>query len=638
MTAGSRDTEGVVTRPTPGSVPDAPGSYQFLDAEGRAIYIGKASSLRQRLSSYFQDPAGLAYRTRQMVEAADRVEWTVTASEVEALILEHSLIQRHQPRFNVRLKDDKSYPWLAVSVEDEWPRPMVLRGKRRRGLRYFGPFGHVRSLRLTLDQLLRAYPLRSCSQAKLRSHQRLGRPCLLADIGKCSAPCVEAITPEAYAELVGGFIDAVQGNLEPLREQLEADMGAAAAGMEYEQAARLRNRLAAVDQVAEVQELVLPDDRSVDLIGFASDPAGAALSALRVRHGRIVGRTASLLDGEGEDGDLAMSGLLDYYGADGLDWPDELVLPAGLVDLATLRQWLAATSERPPKVAASVRGTRRALLERAQANAAEDLRRDRLHRASDHNARSQALVALQEALGLAEAPLRIECFDMSHFQGTNYVGSMVVFEDGMPRRDAYRRFEVKTVEGNDDFAAMREVLGRRLAYLAEGEAGEEGRPRRFGYRPQLLVIDGGKGQLAEAVAAIGELGLEQPPAVVGLAKRFEELFLPGQRAPVVLPRSSPALFLLQQVRDEAHRFAISFHRQRRGKAMVASLLDGVPGLGPRRQAKLLETFGTVRGIREAGLDGLRALPWLPDEVARAVWDALQGYGDPVASGPTETGD
>ncbi len=580
-----RDNEEVVTRPPSGAIPEAPGSYQFLDVEGRPIYIGKAASLRQRLNSYFQDPSGLAFRTRQMVEAADRVEWTVTASEVEALILEHSLIQRHKPRFNVRLKDDKSYPWLAVSVDDEWARPMVLRGKRRRGLRYFGPFGHVRSLRTTLDQLLRAYPLRSCTNAKLRSHQRLGRPCLLADIGKCAAPCVGAVTPEAYAELLGGFIDAVQGNLVPLRAKLSEEMAESAAAMEYEQAARLRNRIAAVDQVAEVQELVLPDDRSIDLVGFASDAAGAALSALRVRHGRIVGRTASLLDGEGEDGDLAMSGLLDYYGAEGLDWPEELVLPEHLVDPSTLRRWFAASSERPPKVTTSVRGTRRSLLDRAQANAAEDLRRDRLHRASDHNARSQALLALQEALGMPEAPLRIECFDMSHFQGTNYVGSMVVFEDGLARRDAYRRFEVKTVEGNDDFAAMREVLRRRLGYLVEPSAGEVGRPRRFGYRPQLLVIDGGKGQLAEA-----------------------------------------------------HRFAVGFHRQRRGKAMVASLLDEVPGLGPARQAKLLETFGTVRGIREAGLDGLRGLPWLPDAVARAVWDALQGYGDAVASGSPETGD
>jgi len=620
----------MVERPVAGSIPDAPGSYQFLDGEGRPIYIGKASSLRSRISSYFQDSSGLAYRTKQMVEAAERLEWTVTATELEALILEHGLIQRHQPRFNVRLKDDKSYPWLAISVNEEWPRPMVLRGKRRRGLRYFGPFVHTRSLRTTLDLLLRAYPVRSCSNTKFKSHQRLGRPCLLADIGKCSAPCTGKIAPEAYAEILGGFVDALEGNLEPLKTSLNAEMQVASASMEYELAARARNRLAAVEQVAESQEIVLPDAASVDFVGFAADPSGASLSVLRVRHGRIIGRTGAMLEGSGLDDDLLLSGVVDYYGLGGLDWPREIVLSEELVDATTLRQWLRTVTDQAPKLSQSVRGTRRSLLDRAQFNAEADLRRDRLQRASDYNARSQALLALQEALGMTEAPLRIECFDMSHFQGTHYVGSMVVFEDGLARRDAYRRFEVKTVAGNDDFAAMREVLRRRLAYLKVPREGEG--PQRFGYRPQLLVIDGGKGQLSEAVAAIAELHIEPAPAVIGLAKRYEEIFLPGRSAAIILDRQSPALFLLQQLRDEAHRFAIGFHRQRRGKAMVESLLDGVAGLGPRRREQLLEHFGTVSAVREASLEDLESLGWLPVEVAEALWNRLRGL-DPREVAP-----
>ena len=624
---------GTVTlqRPPAGTIPDSPGSYQFKDRDGRVIYVGKAKSLRSRLSNYFVAPSALLPRTAQMVAAAESVEWIEVRNEVEALMLEYSLIKQHRPRFNVRLRDDKSYPFLAVTLDDEWPRAMVLRGAKRKGVRYFGPYGHAYAIRETLDLLLRTFPVRTCSDNKFANHARLGRPCLLFHIEKCAGPCVKEIGKEDYDRLVGELLDFLDGSTTPVTRRLEDEMRKASMELEFERAARLRDRLTAVRKAIEKQQMVTEKSEDIDVIGIAEDELEAAVQVFYVRRGRVTGRKGFIVD---KVEDLSRAQLLAHileqlYAETTLDIPKEVLVPDEPESREVYEEWL--TMLRGSKVVVRVpqRGDKRALHETVTRNAGEEFTRHRLRRSSDHNSRAKALNALQDALGLPEAPLRIECYDMSHIQGSDYVGSMVVMEDGLPKKSDYRRFKVKGVGGNDDYAAMEEVLTRRLTALlverdrplAEGE-----RPRKFSYPPQLLLVDGGKGQLGVATKVVEELGLEDEIPVASLAKQFEEVFVPGQADPIRIPRQSEALYMLQRIRDEAHRFAITYHRQLRGKRMTKSVLDDIPGLGPTRKKRLLKEFGGVTAIKAASLETLTALPWLPAPVAAAIHDKIHGPG------------
>jgi excinuclease ABC subunit C len=621
----------MVKRPPAGTIPEAPGSYQFKDVHGRVIYVGKASNLRQRLSNYFQSPVNLHPRTAQMVETAESVEWTIVRNEVEALMLEYSLIKQHDPRFNVRLRDDKSYPFLAVTVDEQWPRALVMRGRKRKGTRYFGPYAHAYAIRDTLDLLLRSFPIRTCSQAKFNQHERLGRPCLLFHIEKCAGPCVGEIDEMPYRQLVTDLCEFLDGDTDEIVDRLEADMQAAATDLEFERAARLRDRLLAVRKAIEKQQMVADRNEDLDVIGIAEDELEAAVQVFYVRRGRVVGRKGFVLDKVEEltPGRLIDRILESMYGDDPiLGVPKQVLVPYEAEELATYEEWLSMGRGSRVQVRVPQRGDKRSLLETVTRNAEGEFTRHRMKRASDHNSRSRALTELQDHLGLPEAPLRIECYDMAHLQGSDYVGSMVVLEDGLPNKREYRRFKVNTVGGDevsasDDYAAMAEVVRRRLqAYLDERDrpVNERGdKPGKFAYPPQLLLVDGGKGQLSAAKRVIDELDLADEIPVAGLAKRFEEVFVPGRSEPVEIPRGSEALFMLQRIRDEAHRFANTFHRERRSKRMTTSALDGIPGLGEVRQKKLVKALGGVNAVKRADLGELKALGFLPDAVAEAVY-------------------
>ena len=646
----------------PQSVPDAPGSYQFKDATGRIIYVGKARSLRSRLSNYFQDPAHLNPRTAQMMERATSVEWIVVGSDVEAIMLEYNLIKAHRPRFNIRLVDDKSYPYLAVTVGDEWPRATVMRGARRKDTRYFGPYAHAYAIRETLDLLLRSFPIRTCSDAKLRRHQLLGRPCLLYHIERCSGPCVGAVEPEEYGRLVSELMGFLDGDTKPVVDRLEAEMREAAGELEFERAARLRDRLATVRLAVERQQMVTDTPENLDAIAIAEDELAAAVQVLHVRRGRVVGRHGFVVEKVEPLTSSQLVGrvLEQHYAETPIGIPRELLVPELPEDVATYEAWLSELRGGKVTVRVPRRGRKRELLATARQNAEDQLKRNRLRRATDLTSRAAALEELQQALGLKEAPLRIECYDMSHIQGTDYVGSMVVFEDGLAKRSDYRRFKVSAVQGNDDYGAMHEVLTRRLRRLSEapssgevgtdrpevvagthGAAGTEvdaepsldGRRRRkarFAYPPQLLLLDGGKGQLGVGVRVLEELGLSDEIAVASLAKQLEEVFVPGRPDPVQIPRDSEAIYLLQQARDEAHRFAIGFHRELRGRRMTRGALDGIAGLGPARRRRLISEMGGVRAVQAAALEDLLGLGWLPEAVARAVYEHLHARRTPKA--------
>lgn len=615
----------MISKPT-GTIPDKPGSYQFRDAHSRIIYVGKAKNLRARLSSYFVNPDQLHPRVAAMVESAASVEWIEVRNELEAVMLEYSLIKEHRPRFNIRMRDDKSYPFLAISMEDEWPRAYVMRGRRRKGNRYFGPYAHAWAIRETLDLLLRTFPVRTCSPSKFRQHERLERPCLLFHIEKCSGPCVGAVQKEAYGEHVEQLIRFLNGNGEVVRSRLERDMTEAASTQDFERAAVLRDRLGAVAKVLEKQQMVAGSDEDFDLVGLVEDELQAAVQLFHVRHGRVVGRNAHIVD---KVEDTTSAGLMErvveglYEEDPALGIPPLILLSDEPSQRDELAVWLSSRAGRAVELRVPARGAKRDLLEMVKVNAREDLQRTRLKRSSDHNARSKSLLELRDALELPNAPLRIECFDMAHLQGTDYVGSMVVLEDGLPNRREYRRFKVKDVPGNDDYAAMREVLTRRFsAYIAEREEGVENKRRKFGYPPQLLLVDGGKGQLNVAIQVLEELGLEAEIPVAALAKEFEEVFVPGKSESIRIPRTSEALYMLQVVRDEAHRFANSFHRELRQKRMTRGALDGIDGLGERRRKRLIESFGGVRGVKSASLEDLLELSWLPEDVAKAVYEHL----------------
>jgi len=612
-------------RPAQGTIPDLPGVYKFRDARGRVIYVGKAKSLRSRLSSYFADMAGLHPRTQQMVTTASSVEWTVVSNEVEALQLEYSWIKEFDPRFNVRYRDDKSYPSLAVTLYEDYPRLQVMRGPKKKGVRYFGPYAHAWAIRETLDLLMRVFPARTCSAGVFKRAGQVGRPCLLGYIGKCSAPCVGRVSAQEHRAIVDDFCDFMAGRTDQMIRRMEKEMQVAAANQEYEKAARLRDDVGALRRAMEKQAVVFGDGTDADVVAFAEDGLEAAVKVFHVRGGRVRGERGWVVD-KVEDVDTAAlveQFLLQVYGDAGEEVPREVLVPALPPDAEALTTWLCDLRGTRVDFRVPQRGDKRALMETVQRNAADTFARHKLRRASDLTARSVALAEIADALALDEAPLRIECFDVSHVQGTNVVASMVVFEDGLPRKSEYRRFSVR--EASDDTAAMAEVLRRRFArHVEERAAGpdpETGRPRRFAYPPNLVVVDGGLPQANAARRALADLGIVDV-AVCGLAKRLEEVWQPGADVPVILPRSSEGLYLLQRVRDEAHRFAVTFHRQRRSKSMVESTLDTVPGLGETRRRALLRHFGSLKRLRTAGVEDIMGVPGIGRRTAEAVVAAV----------------
>ncbi|MDQ6650716.1 MAG: excinuclease ABC subunit UvrC [Actinomycetota bacterium] len=636
-------------RPAPGTIPDSPGVYKFRDERGRVVYVGKAKSLRSRLSSYFQDLANLHPRTQTMVRTAAAVEWTVVTTEVEALQLEYSWIKEFDPRFNIRYRDDKSYPSLAITFDEEFPRLQVMRGPKRRGVRYFGPYAHAWAIRETLDLLLRVFPARTCSAGVFKRAGQVGRPCLLGYIGKCSAPCVGRVSPEEHRRIVEDFADFMSGQTSTYLRRLEKEMQVAAADQHYERAARLRDDIGALRRAIEKQAVVLGDGTDADVVAFAEDPLEAAVQVFYVRGGRVRGQRGWVVD-KVEDldtGGLVEQFLTQVYGGETADEvPREVLVPVLPPDADAVGEWLCELRGTRVDLRVPQRGDKRALMETVGRNAAQSLALHKLKRASDLTARSRALAEIQEGLELPEAPLRIECFDVSNLQGTSVVASMVVFEDGLARKSEYRRFAVKGVEGQDDVASMYEVVSRRFTrYLEErrktGEldVGAEtiGRPAKFAYPPNLVVVDGGPPQVAAAARALADLGIVDV-SLCGLAKRLEEVWLDGRPDPVILPRTSEGLYLLQRIRDEAHRFAIAYHRQKRSTTMTASALDGVPGLGETRRKALLRHFGSLKRARAAGVDELTEVPGIGRRTAEAVLAALEAAPAPGPAVNPATGE
>jgi excinuclease ABC subunit C len=611
-------------RPETSSIPDAPGAYLFRDGDGRVVYVGKARSLRKRLSSYWGKP--LHPRTEAMVGSAASVEWIVASTEVDALMLEYNLIQRHKPRFNIRYRDDKSYPYLALTVGEKWPRAQVLRGAKRKNVRYFGPYGHAWAIRDTLDALTRVFPVRTCTNSFFDQRARAGRPCLYFDIGRCAGPCVPAVTgatEEIYREHVEALGEFLGGNAKPVLARLERDMQRASQGQEFEQAARLRDQLLAARRALETQEMVLDRAEDLDVIGMAQDDLEAAFQVFFVRGGRVLGRKGWVVDRveELDIQDLVASFLRQLY-MEREEVPPRVLVPQLPSDPDLLGAWLGG--RRGSKVAISVpeRGAKRRLQEVVSRNASEAFHRHKLRRASDFGARSRALTELARTLGLEQAPLRIECYDISNLGPTDKVGSMVVFEDGLPKRSDYRRFEIKGVAGQDDFASMEEMLRRRFSRLIEPEREAPTRGRRFSYPPALVVVDGGRGQLAQATKVLSNFGLSIPH--IGLAKRLEEIYFPDHPEPLVIARGSESLFVLQHVRDEAHRFAITYHRAKREKRALASPLDEIPGIGPVRKRALLKRFGSLAAAGRATAEELGATPGIGPDMAKSIYEHLHG--------------
>ncbi|WP_284849925.1 excinuclease ABC subunit UvrC [Corynebacterium rhinophilum] len=678
-------------RPAPGTIPTEPGVYKFRDENRRVIYVGKAKNLRARLSNYFQDITQLHPRTRQMVLTASSVEWTVVASEVEALQLEYTWIKRFDPHFNVMYRDDKTYPMLAVSVGEVVPRAFFYRGPRRKGVRYFGPYSHAWAVRESLDLLTRVFPMRTCSKGVYNRHERLGRPCLLGYIGKCDAPCIGRVSKEEHRETVNELVSFMNGNTAGVRRKLVKDMEAAAENLEFERAARLRDDLGAIDKIMEQQAVVFADGTDADLIAFNSDELEAAVQIFHVRGGRIRGQRGWVVERAGdqatsepiEEGQpdpalpaLVQNFLIQFYSdavereeqearedaalaADvqrrGVDQESHMeqrhvhVIPREI-----LVQAMPEESEQVVSLLEELRGARvdlrvpqrgdkRSLMDTVEKNAKEQLRQHKLKRVGDLTARSAALQDIQDALGMDQAPLRIECTDISHIQGTDVVASLVVFEDGIPKKSDYRRYRIKEAAGDghsNDVGSIAEITRRRFkrhnqdklanpdeekeeSSFAEEKVAEESAEagRRFAYPPQLFIVDGGAPQVAAAQEVFDELGIVDV-TLVGLAKRLEEIWVPGDDEPVILPRNSQALFLLQQIRDEAHRFAITYHRQQRSKRMRSSALDAIPGLGPQRRTDLVKHFGSVKKLKAATVDEICEVNGFGPKLAQTVYDKL----------------
>ncbi|MFF0081729.1 excinuclease ABC subunit UvrC [Streptomyces canus] len=647
-------------RPKPGEIPDTPGVYRFRDEHRRVIYVGKAKSLRQRLANYFQDLASLHPRTRTMVTTAASVEWTVVSTEVEALQLEYSWIKEFDPRFNVKYRDDKSYPYLAVTMNEEFPRVQVMRGQKRKGVRYFGPYGHAWAIRDTVDLLLRVFPVRTCSAGVFKNAARTGRPCLLGYIGKCSAPCVDRVSADEHRDLAEDFCDFMAGRTGTYIRRLEQQMTEAAEEMEYERAARLRDDIGALKKAMEKSAVVLADATDADLIAVAEDELEAAVQIFHVRGGRVRGQRGWVTDKVEEitTGALVEHALQQLYGEEkGDSVPKEVLVPALPDPVEPVQEWLAERRGSGVSLRIPQRGDKKALMETVQRNALQALGLHKTKRASDLTTRSRALEEIAEALDLDSAPLRIECYDISHLQGDDVVASMVVFEDGLQRKSEYRRFQIKGFAGQDDVRSMHEVISRRFRrYLAEKEkTGEwvddlpeegtpenglkddDGRPKKFAYPPQLVVVDGGQPQVAAAKKALDELGIDDI-AVCGLAKRLEEVWLPEDDDPVVLPRTSEGLYLLQRVRDEAHRFAITYQRTKRAQRFRSSPLDDVPGLGDTRKQALLKHFGSLKKLRSATIDQICEVPGIGRKTAETIAVALAQAAPAAPAVNTATGE
>ena len=655
-------------RPKPGEIPDSPGVYRFRDEHRRVIYVGKAKSLRQRLANYFQDLAGLHPRTRSMVTTAASVEWTVVSTEVEALQLEYSWIKEYDPRFNVKYRDDKSYPYLAVTMNEEYPRVQVMRGHKKKGVRYFGPYAHAWAIRDTVDLLLRVFPVRTCSAGVFKNAARTGRPCLLGYIGKCSAPCVDRVSAEEHRELADEFCDFMTGRTNTYIRRLEKQMAEAADEMEYERAARLRDDVGALKKAMEKNAVVLADATDADLIAVAEDELEAAVQIFHVRGGRVRGQRGWVTDKVEEitTGALVEHALQQLYGEETGDAvPKEVLVPALPDPVEPVQEWLAGRRGSGVSLRIPQRGDKKALMETVQRNAQQALVLHKTKRASDLTTRSRALEEIADALDLDSAPLRVECYDISHLQGDDVVASMVVFEDGLARKSEYRRFQIKGFAGQDDVRSMHEVITRRFRrYLAEkektgewtdgendetpeidrngeivgtGPTEDDGRPKKFAYPPQLVVVDGGAPQVAAARRALDELGIDDI-AVCGLAKRLEEVWLPGDDDPVVLPRTSEGLYLLQRVRDEAHRFAITYQRTKRSKRFRSSPLDDVPGLGDTRKQALIKHFGSVKRLRAATIDQICEVPGIGRKTAETIVAAFARAAPPAPAVNTATGE
>lgn len=659
-------------RPAPGTIPVEPGVYKFRDVHSRVIYVGKAKSLRSRLNSYFADVYSLHPRTRQMVTTAASVEWTVVSTEVEALQLEYNWIKEFDPRFNVRYRDDKSYPVLAVSLNEEYPRVFVYRGARKKGVRYFGPYAHAWAIRETLDLLLRVFPVRTCSAGVFKRHNQIGRPCLLGYIDKCSAPCVGRVNADEHRQIVEDFCDFLSGKTDRLVKELERKMHSASEELEFETAARLRDDVQALRRALEKQAVVLGTGTDADVVEFAIDELEVAVQIFHVRDGRVRGQRGWVVDKSGDAIDEIDSGgelpvlveqfLTQFYGEQstlaaqagdeqpGAVVPREVLVPALPRDAEQVQQWLTGIRGSAVQLRVPQRGDKKALAETVQRNAQESLQQHKLRRAGDLTARSAALQGIQDALDLDSAPLRIECVDISHVQGTDVVASLVVFEDGLARKSEYRHYAIKEAAGDgrsDDVASIAEVTRRRFgklrrdldaaeaADLAALESGSDpmesglpgidpktGKPRRFAYPPNLYVVDGGAPQVNAAAEVLDELGITDV-AVIGLAKRLEEVWVPNEPDPVIMPRTSESLYLLQRVRDEAHRFAITFHRSKRSRRMTASALDAVPGLGTARKTALVTHFGSVAKLKEATVEQITEVPGIGVATAKAVLAALR---------------
>jgi excinuclease ABC subunit C len=639
-------------RPAPGSIPVEPGVYRFRDPHGRVIYVGKAKSLRSRLNSYFADISGLAPRTRQMVMAAGSVEWTVVTTEVEALQLEYNWIKEFDPRFNIRYRDDKSYPVLAVTLNEEYPRLMVYRGPRRKGVRYFGPYSHAWAIRETLDLLTRVFPARTCSAGVFKRHKQIDRPCLLGYIDKCSAPCIGRVSAEEHRKIVLDFCDFLAGKTDRLARDMEREMNEAAEQLDFERAARLRDNISALKRALEKQTVVFGDGTDADVVAFADDDLEAAVQVFHVRGGRVRGQRGWIVEKSGDPEDSGQAHLVEqfltqFYGDQAEltissdestnPVPRQILVPVMPPNADELETWLCRL--RGSKVAVRVprRGDKRALAETVKRNAQDALAQHKLKRAGDFTARSAALQSIQEALGLADAPLRIECVDISHVQGTDVVASLVVFEDGLPRKSDYRHYAIREAAGDgrsDDVASIAEVTRRRFArHVSDLQNTSvltaEGKSRRFAYPPNLYVVDGGAPQVNAAARVLDELGVTDV-AVIGLAKRLEEVWVPSEPDPVIMPRNSEGLYLLQRVRDEAHRFAITYHRSKRSKRMTASALDAVPGLGEHRRKALVTHFGSLARLKQASVEEITTVPGIGVATARAVLEAL---GVPADSTP-----
>ncbi|MEU9569789.1 excinuclease ABC subunit UvrC [Streptomyces massasporeus] len=658
-------------RPKPGEIPDSPGVYRFRDEHRRVIYVGKAKSLRQRLANYFQDLAGLHPRTRSMVTTAASVEWTVVSTEVEALQLEYSWIKEYDPRFNVKYRDDKSYPYLAVTMNEEYPRVQVMRGHKKKGVRYFGPYAHAWAIRDTVDLLLRVFPVRTCSAGVFKNAARTGRPCLLGYIGKCSAPCVDRVSAEEHRELAEEFCDFMTGRTNTYIRRLEKQMAEAADEMEYERAARLRDDIGALKKAMEKNAVVLADATDADLIAVAEDELEAAVQIFHVRGGRVRGQRGWVTDKVEEitTGALVEHALQQLYGEETGDAvPKEVLVPALPDPVEPVQEWLAGRRGSGVSLRIPQRGDKKALMETVERNAQQALVLHKTKRASDLTTRSRALEEIADALDLDSAPLRVECYDISHLQGDDVVASMVVFEDGLARKSEYRRFQIKGFAGQDDVRSMHEVITRRFRrYLAEkektgewtdgenpenaetpemdrngeivatGPTEDDGRPKKFAYPPQLVVVDGGAPQVAAARRALDELGIDDI-AVCGLAKRLEEVWLPGDDDPVILPRTSEGLYLLQRVRDEAHRFAITYQRAKRSKRFRSSPLDDVPGLGETRKQALLKHFGSLKKLRSATIDQICEVPGIGRKTAETIAVALARSAPAAPAVNTATGE